>query len=83
MFNKNYQEQTSNVTINFVVSNSVSAPANAMATNTNSDNDMITNSAMNVGGRKRKKREESTIVHSPLQPTSLSSIQPTKVMCQL
>ena len=71
------------MTINFVVSNSVSAPANAMATNANSDNDMITNSAMNAGGRKRKKREDSAIVQSPLQPTSLSSIQRTKVIRQL
>jgi hypothetical protein len=69
------------------VSNSVSAPANAMATNTNSDNDMITNAATNAGGR-RKKRKAPTIdnlpvhnvlfIHEFIRPTKVSDINFTE-----
>ena len=79
-FNKNYQAPTSNVTFNFVVSNSVSAPATAMASNTNSDNDMITNSAMNAGGKRRKKRKAPVIFKNPTDNTKQGSIYPTKVL---
>ena len=77
-FNKNYQAPTSNVTFNFLVSNSVSAPATAMASNTNSDNDMITNSAMNAGGKRRKRRTAPVISNDPFHKTQ-QVIIPTKV----
>ena len=79
-FNIQYQGQAMNVTDNFLVSNSVSAPANAMATNTNSDNDMITNTAMNAGGRRRRKRMISTILQNPFHNALMTSIQPTRVV---
>ena len=80
-FNIQYQGQQINVTDNFLVSNSVSAPATAMATNTNSDNDSITNSAINAGGRKRKKRKAPTIDSNPHDKSysMLPYIKPTKV----
>ena len=80
-FNIQYQGQQINITDNFLVSNSVSAPATAMATNTNSDNDSITNSAVNAGGRKRKKRKAPTIDQLPRHDSLLllSNIRPTKV----
>ena len=80
-FNIQYQGQQFNVTDNFLVSNSVSAPATAMATNTNSDNDSITNSAINAGGRKRKKRKAPTIDSNPHHKSYsiLPHIKPTKV----
>lgn len=80
-FNIQYQGQQINVTDNFLVSNSVSAPATAMATNTNSDNDSITNSAVNAGGRKRKKRKAPTIDSYPRYNSLLllPFIKPTKV----
>ena len=80
-FNIQYQGQQINVTDNFLVSNSVSAPATAMATNTNSDNDSITNSAVNAGGRKRKKRKAPIIDSYPRYNSllSLPFIKPTKV----
>ena len=79
-FDFQYKGPQINVTDNFIVSNSVSAPANAMASNSNSDNDMITNAATNLGGR-RKKRKAPTINHHPVYNEILLSdkIKPTKV----
>ena len=79
-FDFQYQGPQINVTDNFIVSNSVSAPANAMATNTNSDNDMITNGATNAGGR-RKKRKAPTIDNLPMNDVLFihDYIRPTKV----
>ena len=80
VFNKQYQAPTSNYTFNFVVSNSVNAPATAMASNTNSDNDMITNTAMNAGGRKRRKRMVSAILENPTITELPDSIYPSRVI---
>ena len=79
-YHKNYQAPASNVTFNFLVSNSVSAPATAMASNTNSDNDMITNSAVNAGGKRRRKRRVPAILQAPFHNTKESNINPTKVV---
>ena len=61
------------------MSNSVSAPATAMASNTNSDDDTITNCAANnvpTGCVKRKKR--NAIDDLPIHGVILNEINPTK-----
>ena len=80
VFNKQYQAPTTNYTFNFVVSNSVNAPATAMASNTNSDNDMITNTAMNAGGKKRRKRMVSAILENPTVAELPHPISPSRVI---
>ena len=73
--------------MNFVVVNSVEAGATASASNTNMDNDTIMNTAINAGGRKRRrKRKAPTISQHPPQNhpqvTTSSHITPTKVIRQ-
>ena len=54
-FTYNYTGAATNINRNFSVVNTVIAPATATATNQNNDNDQITNTATNVGGRRKKR----------------------------
>ena len=63
-FEHNHHGHPTNHVINFVVTNTVDAPATASATNNNEDNDDISNTGTNAGGkRKRKRRNASHFPH--------------------
>ena len=55
-FTVNYTLPQTNINRNFSVVNTVVAPATATAINENQDNDVISNTAQNAGGKRRKKR---------------------------
>ena len=58
-FTYNYTAPASNINRNFSVINTVEAPALAEAMNENQDNDQISNTATNVGGRRKRKKRSS------------------------
>merc|ERR1719322_678447 len=62
-FTVNYTLPATNVNRNFSVVNTVVAPATATATNENQDNDVISNTATNAGGRRKRKKAQHTIFY--------------------
>ena len=58
-FTVNYTLPQTNINRNFSVVNTVVAPATATATNENQDNDVISNTAQNAGGRRKRKKRST------------------------
>ena len=62
-FGCNAYRPPTNAVINFVVENTVDAGATATATNENHDDDTISNTATNAGGKKRRRRDTILRTH--------------------
>ena len=58
-FTVNYTLPQTNINRNFSVVNTVVAPATATAINENQDNDVISNTAQNAGGRRKRKKRST------------------------